>query len=86
MKSTNARRKRFNDLIIAVAKDATGKDHGKTPKEWRKALAGGNHSSPLTSRAPPKATFGEMVPLGYNLEFQPAGVRSLTSVRVFVDT
>ena len=45
IKSTNTNRKQFNDLVIAAAKDATGKDHGTTPKEWREAVAGANKSS-----------------------------------------
>lgn len=55
IKSINQDRKRFNDLVMAVAKDATGKDHGKTPKEWREALAGGNKSRKRPSQTDRKS-------------------------------
>ncbi len=35
IKSINADRKYFNDTIMRIAKDATGKDLGSTPEEWR---------------------------------------------------
>ena len=70
IKEVNDQRKRFNDLVIKVAKDATGKDNGKTPKEWRRALLGGNQvSSPTT---PPRPTLNEMVALDYNPVFAPS--------------
>ena len=50
IKSINKERKKFNDLVMAVAKEATGKDGGKTPKEWRETLASGSGSS---KRPPP---------------------------------
>ena len=50
IKSINEKRKKFNDLVMAVAKDATLKDGGKTPKEWRETLAAG---SPRARRPPP---------------------------------
>ncbi|MFI5454192.1 MAG: hypothetical protein ACHRXM_01955 [Isosphaerales bacterium] len=84
IKGTNADRKRFNDLVMAVAKAATGKDHGKTPKEWREAVAGGNNLSTQASRTPDKPTYGESVPLAYNPAFEPAGYTSLSRTRVFV--
>ncbi|HKI20016.1 MAG TPA: hypothetical protein VKA15_19155 [Isosphaeraceae bacterium] len=86
IKSMNQDRKRFNDLVMAVAKDATGKDHGKTPKEWREALAGGNKSSKRPSN-PSKPTIPEEVPLVYNPAFAPVGfsTQTLTQTRVIED-
>jgi hypothetical protein len=66
IQSINQERKTFNDRVMAVAKGATGKDHGSTPKEWRDALAAGTNSSKQPSRTPFKPTFGELVPLAYN--------------------
>ena len=71
IKSINKERKKFNDLVMAVAKDTTGKDGGKTPKEWRESLAAGNGSSKRPSAA--KRTYGEMVDLAYNPVFAPVG-------------
>jgi hypothetical protein len=73
IKGLNKDRKQFNDLVIATAKDATGKDLGKTPKEWREAVAGKNKSS-NKSNPPTKPTFPETVPLAYNPNFAPMGL------------
>ncbi len=88
IKSINQDRKRFNDLVMAVATDATGKDHGKTPKEWREALAGGNKSSKRPSQTPEKRTIPEEVPLAYNPMFAPVGfsVQILTRARALEDS
>ncbi len=88
IESINQDRKRFNDVVMAVATDATGKDHGKTPKEWREALAGGNNSSKRPSRTPQKPTIPEAVPLAYNPVFAPVGftAQALTQTRVFEDS
>ncbi len=56
---------------MAVAKDATGKDGGKTPKEWRETLAAGSGFSKKPPAAKP--TYGEMVALAYNPVFAPVG-------------
>jgi hypothetical protein len=71
IKEINDQRKRFNDLVIKVAKDASGLDNGNTPKEWRRALLGGNKVSPAKS---PRLTFNEVVPLDYNPVFAPMGI------------
>ncbi len=85
IESINEDRKRFNDLIMAAARDATGKDPGRTPKEWREALARGNRSDrPL--KFPMKPTFGEMATLVYQPVFAPVGYRDTTLTRVYVDT
>jgi hypothetical protein len=86
IKSINDDRKRFNDMIMTAAKRATGRDHGRTPKDWRDALVAGK-SSP-TKAEPSKPTVPEMVPLAYNPAFMPIGfsTRTLTSTRVYVDS
>jgi hypothetical protein len=90
IKSINDDRKRFNDRVMAVAKDTTGKDQGRTPKAWRDALVAGNNSNKQPSGTPPKPTFTEMVPLAYQpaFVFSPLGFITLTQTRtqVFVDT
>jgi len=88
IKSINKDRRKFNDVVMAVAKAATGKDGGNTPKEWREALAAGNGVSKQPSPTPLKPTFGEMVALGYNPVFAPVGFTAQTVARinVFVDS
>jgi hypothetical protein len=80
VKSVNTARKQFNDLVMAVAKDATGQNRGSTPKEWRDALAGGKNS---TRQPPPhKPTIPEQVALAYNPVFGPSGLRLLAGIKV----
>ncbi|MGP0068085.1 MAG: hypothetical protein ACLQGP_31370 [Isosphaeraceae bacterium] len=88
IKAINADRKFFNDSIIRIAKDATGKDLGTTPKEWRDALAAGNNSGKQPTQTPPKPTYAELIPSAYNPVFLPVGFMSQThsSTRVWVDT
>jgi hypothetical protein len=85
IRSINDDRKRFNDLVMAVAKDATGKNHGRTPKEWRDALAMRNQSRP-PSKTPMKPTFDEMATLVYQPVFAPIGFKNSTFTRVYVDS
>jgi hypothetical protein len=85
IKSINDDRNQFNDLVMAAATDATGKNPGRTPKEWREALARGNRSD-RPSRAPMKPTFGEMATLVYQPVFAPTGYNTISATRVFVDT
>ena len=59
-------------------RDATGKDPGRTPKEWREALARGNRSD-RPSKTPMKPTFGEMATLVYQPVFAPVGYRDTTA-------
>ncbi len=82
IKSINKERKTFNELVMAVAKDVTGKDGIKTPKEWRETLAGGKGFSKRPSSANP--TYGEMVALAYNPVFGPAGFTARGEFRVHV--
>jgi hypothetical protein len=86
IKSINKERSKFNDLVMAVAKDATGKDGGKTPKEWRETLAANSGISKPPSTAKP--IYGEMVALAYNPIFAPVGIstQSLLSINVYPDT
>jgi hypothetical protein len=88
LKSINQDRKEFNDLVMTAATDATGKDHGTTPNQWRAALAGGNKSSKQPSGTSFKPTISEVVPLVYNPVFAPVGLtaQTLTQTRVFEDS
>ena len=86
IKSINDDQERFNDLVIAVAKAASGKNRGDTPKEWRDALAAGNNSSKRPSTTPEKPTYAELVPLAYNPAFAPIGFMSQSQSRIQVDT
>ena len=83
IKSINDDRKTFNDLVMAVATDATGKNPGHTPKNWRDALAGAKQSD-RPSKAP-KPTFGEMAVLAYQPVFAPAGFTTSRVTQVFKD-
>ncbi len=83
IKSINKDRKKFNDLVMVVAKEATGKDGGKTPKEWRETLAAASGSSKQAPAA--KRTYGEMVALAYNPVFAPVGYGAQALFRVFVN-
>jgi hypothetical protein len=84
IKSINEKRTKFNDLVMDVAKDATGRDNGKTPKEWRNALVPGNG----VSEQPAKPTYGEMVALAYNPVFAPVGftIQSLFKINITADS
>jgi hypothetical protein len=64
IKSINKDRKAFNEVVISVAKDATGKDEGKSPEEWRKSLPDGKGFSQTV-----KPTYGEVAELNYNPVF-----------------
>ncbi len=65
IKLINKERKVFNELVMGVAKDASGKD-GKTPKEWREKVLGKGFSKPPGD----KPTYPEMAVLEYNPAFQ----------------
>jgi hypothetical protein len=69
----NVDRKKFNELVMAVMKAATGKDRGRTPKEWRDSLALENKYGRQPSRTPDKPTFDQLAPLGYNPTFAQLG-------------
>ncbi len=80
IKSINKERNRFNDLVMAVAKEVTGKDAGKTPKEWRDALAKANGVS--RQRSPAKPTYDENVALAYNPAFAPVGITTQSLFKI----
>ena len=86
IKAINLERQQFNNLVMAVAKDATGKDRGTTPKEWRDALAAGNNSSKTPTKTPEKPTLSEVVALVYNPVFAPIAFMGEKTTRYFVDT
>ena len=84
IKSINNDRKQFNDVVMAVAMHATGKNPGSTPKEWREALARGKRSDRPSKS--PKPTFGEMATLVYQPLFAPVGYGRTTVTHVIVDS
>jgi hypothetical protein len=84
IKSINEDRKQFNDLVMAVATDATGKNPGRAPKDWRDALARGKQSEKPSKT--PKPTFGEMAILAYQPVFAPAGYSTSRVTHVLVDS
>jgi hypothetical protein len=61
----NDQRKRFNELVIRAAKDATGKNPGDTPVAWRDALPKHKPYGEEAGREPTKPTFDELIPLAY---------------------
>ncbi len=73
---------KFNELVMAVAKDASGKDRGRTPKDWRDALARDNLYAKNPTQDPKKPTFSEVVPLAYN----PVFSQLTFATKVVVDT
>jgi hypothetical protein len=79
IKLINKERKAFNELVMGVAKDASGKDHGKTPKEWREKVLGKGFSKPPGD----KPTYPEMAVLEYNPAFQRVTTRVIR--RVFIN-
>ena len=57
---------RFNELVMTAAQAATGKNPGRTAKEWRDMLAQGKDERyARRSRTVIKPTVDEMVPLAY---------------------
>jgi hypothetical protein len=73
IKSLNDDRQKFNELVIAVMKNVTGKDHGRTPKEWRDGLATSRPYHRQLSQTPRKPTRDEVAPAGYNPTFGQIG-------------
>jgi hypothetical protein len=85
IRSTNQVRKQFNDLVMTVARAATGKDLGRTPRDWREAISTGSNSSRQPSRTQWKPTFSEEVPLVYIPTFAHVGLTSLSQINYYVD-
>ncbi len=73
IEAINAARIPFNDLVIDVAKAASGKDLGRTPKDWRTALAGEDKYGKQPSKTAQKPTLDALVPLAYNPAFAQLG-------------
>jgi uncharacterized protein (UPF0335 family) len=82
----NEGQKRFNDLVMDVAKTATGKNPGKTPKDWRDLLAKKDDKYAKRPEKPAaKPTITELVPINYVYSLQ--GSTSLTLMtKTVVDT
>ena len=79
IKLINKERKAFNELVMGVAKDASGKDLGKTPKELREKVLGKGFSKPPGD----KPTYPEMAELEY--KFQPISITTRVIMKVFID-
>ena len=84
IEAINNDRIRFNDLVIAVAKDATGKDISKTPQKPLDPLvaAANNKYQKKPARTAPKPTINELVPLAY----RPAFAQVSFVTQIVVDT
>jgi hypothetical protein len=82
--AVNDARNDFNTAVMTVAKAATGKDLGKTPKEWRDAVDGGPPKTyaKRPARIPPKPTISELALLNYT----PLFVQSTFLRQVTVDS
>src|SRR5262249_33679950 len=65
IEALNDARKTFNELVMNVAKDASGTDRDKEPKAWRDALARNGRYRSERKEAPRKPTLDEVVPLAY---------------------
>ncbi len=64
IKAINQDRRTFNEVVMSVARDSSGKDPGKTPKEWRNSVEAPKGSS---NRDPAvKPTYTEMVAMNYD--------------------
>jgi len=80
----NRARRTFNELVMNVAKEASGKDLGTEPKQWRDALAGKGLSRTRPESPTRKPTFDELVPLAYLPRFGELSMVSLP--RIVMDT
>ena len=67
VKAINAARRRFSELVIAVAAYATGKDRGPTPKDWRAAVKGEKAEKKYAEEVKP--TLNVAVPMAYQPAF-----------------
>ncbi len=72
IETINADRDRFNQLLMGIAKDATGKDPGKTPKDWRESLGARGDRYAGRSQARRIPTLSEVVPPAYIPTFTQA--------------
>ena len=88
IKAVNEDRRQFNDRIMGVAREVTGKDLGRLPKDWRQALAARRNSPKQEARPSDKPTIPELAALNYNPVFGPVGFGSqlVVQTRVYADT
>jgi hypothetical protein len=77
IKLINKERKEFNELVMKAAKEASGKDFGKTPKEWRENVLGKGFSKL------DKPTYPEMAVLDYTPAYQRVTTRVI--MKVFIN-
>ena len=82
IEAANAARRAFNERVLSILKDATGKDPGDRPEDWTTWLAARAGQSPPRPETRPRRTVEQRVPLDYNPVF---GQLMLLSQRV-VDT
>jgi hypothetical protein len=83
IEALNRARTSFNEHVLDVATQASGKDFGKEPKQWRDALAGKGLYQRKPENPPRKPTFDELVPLAYLPRF---GELSMVNVSRIVTT
>jgi hypothetical protein len=70
IEAQNTARKSFNELVLMVVRDATGKDIGTKREEWEAALASPQAYVKKASRNP-KPTLAEFVPIAYTPRISP---------------
>jgi hypothetical protein len=87
IEAINDARNAFNSLVMNVAKAATGKDLGKTPKEWRDAVAAAPQKyAKQPTRTTPKPTLSELASLVYIPNYNPVLVQTAFLRQTVVDT
>ncbi len=85
VKELNAARRQFNDIVVAVATYATGKNPGETAKAWRDLLAAEEKYGKEPAQDPLKPTFTELVPVAYTYVLAPRHSFMVTK-STYVDT
>ena len=86
VEAINQERKRFNEVVMAAARAASGKNPGETARQWRESIARADRygARPESRRVP---TVDELVPLGYVPNFASAISASVSfTTRRFVDS
>ncbi|WP_435007376.1 hypothetical protein P12x_004694 [Tundrisphaera lichenicola] len=86
VESLNEERKQFNEIVMAAARTASGKNPGSTAKNWRDLIAKVDRygTRPVQRTVP---TIDELVPLGYVPNFASAISTQLSfATRRYVDT
>ena len=81
IEAMNQARTTFNENVLNVARNASGKDFGKEPKQWREALAGKGLYQKTQENAPrTKPTFDQLVPLAYLPRFGELTMVNVTRI------